>query len=83
MQPYFKISEQNIISHGIANGHEYIVYCLNKSVNVNTDFQIINGMYQCCAYYDRKLCNTIEEFYNMSQKKIESQAYGSWMDGAR
>ncbi len=41
MQTYFKISEQNMISHGIANGHEYIVYCLNKSVNVNTYFQLL------------------------------------------
>lgn len=39
-------------------------------------------MYNCCSYYDRKLCDTISKFEEMSKEKIESQAYGSWMDGA-
>ena len=34
-------------------------------------------------HYDRELCDTIEEYQNLSQEYIESQAYGSWMDGAR
>ncbi len=38
-QPFFQISEANIISRGISNGHEYIVYCSDKGVNVNTDFK--------------------------------------------
>jgi len=80
--PYFEISEQNIIFRGVVSGHEYIVYCTNQSVNVNTDFRIIRkGLYNCCAYYDRKLCDTISEFGRMSKEKIESQAYNSWMDG--
>ena len=77
-QPFFQISEANIISRGISNGHEYIVYCSDKSVNVNTDFKKINkDMYNCCSYYDRKLCDTISKFEEMSKEKIESQAYGS------
>ncbi len=36
--PYFQISEQDIIFHGVVSGHEYIVYYINQSVNVNTDF---------------------------------------------
>ena len=40
-QPFFQISEANIISRGNSNGHEYIVYCSDKSVNVNTDFKKI------------------------------------------
>ena len=82
-QPFFQISEANIISRGISNGHEYIVYCSDKGVNVNTDFKKINNdMYNCCSYYDRKLCDTISKFEEMSKEKIESQAYGSRMDGA-
>jgi hypothetical protein len=82
-QPFFQISEANIISRGISNGHEYIVYCSDKGVNVNTDFKKIGkDMYNCCSYYDRKLCDTISKFEEMSKEKIESQAYGSWMDGA-
>lgn len=38
-QPFFQISEANIISRGISNGHEYIVYCSDKGVNVNTDLK--------------------------------------------
>ena len=79
---YFQISEQNIISRGIVSGHKYIVYYINQSVNVNTNFKVTDkGMYDCCAYYDRKLCNTISEFETMGKEKIESQAYNSWMDG--
>ena len=82
-QPFFQISEANIISRGISNGHEYIVYCSDKGVNVNTDFKKIGkDMYNCCSYYDRNLCDTISKFEEMSKEKIESQAYGSWMDGA-
>ena len=29
------------------------------------------------------LCNTMDEYRNLDLKYIESQAYGSWMDGAR
>lgn len=83
LNPYFQISEQNVIFQGNVSGHEYIVYFINQSVHVNTDYQIIaKGMYRCCVYYDRKLCDTILEFKKMSKKKIESQAYNSWMDGA-
>ena len=69
-QPFFQISEANIISRGISNGHEYIVYCSDKGVNVNTDFKKIGkDMYNCCSYYDRKLCDTISKFEEMSKGK--------------
>lgn len=83
--PYFQISEQNILSRGIEkNGHEYIVYYNNKSVNVNTDFKSIGkNRYKCCIYYSRKLCDTISDLEKITKEEIERQAYGSWMDGAR
>lgn len=36
-----------------------------------------------CKSYDRGLCDAIEEYEKLNLKYIESQAYGSWMDGAR
>ncbi len=81
--PYFQISEQNIILRGSVYGHNYIVYCLNQSVNVNTYYKNVGkDLYDCCAYYDRKLCRTVSEFQKMSKERIEAQAYNSWMDGA-
>ncbi|MDE6781060.1 MAG: hypothetical protein K2J40_06345 [Ruminococcus sp.] len=84
MNPYFEITEQNILFRGVIYEHEYIVYCINGRVNVNTSYTMTgNGVYRCCIYYNRKLCDTISEFERMSIDKIESQAYGSYMDGAR
>lgn len=83
MNPYFEITEQNILFKGVIYEHEYIVYCINNSVNVNTEYRMIGkGLYRCCIYYDRKLCDTISEFNGMDKNEIESQAYGSYMDGA-
>ena len=36
-----------------------------------------------CTHYDRGLCETLEEYKSLPIDRIENQAYGSWMDGAR
>lgn len=42
-----------------------------------------SGVYKCVIYYDRKLCDTVEQFEKLTVAEIESKAYGSYMDGAR
>ena len=50
--------------------------------NILTEGQTIAPEY-CDKSYDRGLCDAIEEYEKLNLKYIESQAYGSWMDGAR
>lgn len=46
--------------------------------------RIIEGnVIQLCKYYDRGLCDTLEEYTKLEMSFVERQAYGSWMDGAR
>lgn len=92
MADFFEVEEKNIILYGITHKplgeHRFIVY-LNENHNqycirVNTDYhEIRSGIYKCCTYYDRGLCNTIKEYRSLTVEAIERQAYGSWMDGAR
>ena len=89
MASYIKIKRENIILHGITHNpwseHRFIVYRnKDKQIRINTDYyKIKDGIYECCVYYDRGLCHTIEEFRKLTIEAIEKQAYGSWMDGAR
>lgn len=82
---FFEIGSGSIIDRGAdRSGHDYIVYCSgNGSVRVNTYFTNKNDNYSCCVFYDRKLCDNIEDYNDLSAEYIESQAYGSYMDGAR
>jgi len=81
MKAYVSITKQHIIFSGTTPyGHDYIVY-LNpedKKIHVNAHFY---GS-QCCMYYDRILCNTLEELETLSESEIQNQAYNAWMDGA-
>lgn len=90
---YIEIEKENIILEGITQvqldeHHEYrfIIYVNDKCdcIHVNTDYwETEKGIYKCHTSYDRSLCNTIEEYRKMTIWEIESQVYGSWMDGAR
>lgn len=66
---------------------KYVIYVNPKAsgrkIRVNTDYYKNENVLKLCRYYDRGLCNTIEEYENLTLEDIESQAYGSWMDGAR
>jgi hypothetical protein len=66
---------------------QYIIYLNLESsgnkIRINTYYLEKNDKIMLCKYYDRGLCNTMEEYYNLDISYIESQAYGSWMDGAR
>ena len=68
MASYIKIKRENIILHGITHNpwgeHRFIVYRnKDKQIRINTDYyKIKDGIYECCVYYDRGLCHTIEEF---------------------
>lgn len=92
MKDYIEIKEENILLNGKTHKpwgeHRFIVYMSENNnrhrIRVNTDFyKISKGIYKCCIYYDRGLCNTIDEFRKLPIEVIENQAYGSWMDGAR
>lgn len=62
----------------------FIVYSAENGIFVNTDYyEISRGVYICSSSYNRKLCDTKEEFLKISVEKIEIQAYGAYMDGAR
>ncbi|MBQ8824425.1 MAG: hypothetical protein IJZ64_04250 [Ruminococcus sp.] len=95
MKSYIEVKEQNIILTGVTHSpwgkHKFIVYLDENNsernrinVRVSTDYyEVKKGVYECCIYYDRGLCNTIDEFRNITIGEIERQAYGSYMDGAR
>lgn len=95
MKSYIEVKEENIILTGVTHNplgkHRFIVYlCENNirrnriNVRVNTDYyEVRKGVYKCCIYYDRGLCNTIDEFRDITIGEIEKQAYGSYMNGAR
>lgn len=89
---FFDVKKENIIKSGVTGEafgkHRYIVYVSPKDKNwkihINADFyEDDDGNYSCCLFYDRRVCRTTEELENITAEKIESQAYGAYMDGAR
>lgn len=92
MSDYIEISTKNILkeSQTTASGFcdkKYVIYintddCRQK-IRVNTYYRKKDDKIKLCTHYDRGLCDTIEEYENLDLHYIESQAYGSWMDGAR
>lgn len=92
MNAYIEVLIDNIIIEGQTTISEYcdkkyVIYVntaeSRQKIRINTDYYKSDNKIKLCKYYDRGLCNTIEEFRNLSLEYIESQAYGSWMDGAR
>lgn len=65
----------------------YIVYIYpgesRMKIHINTDFSPQGKKVRLCTHYDRGLCETLEEYKSLPIDRIENQAYGSWMDGAR
>ncbi len=66
---------------------KYVVYInINdpkQKVHINTEYFKENNVIKLCKYYDRGLCDTVEEYERLNIRYIEAQAYGSWMDGAK
>ncbi len=92
MGNYIKLNLDNIIreSQTIAPEYcnkKYVIYYNPKEnsqkVRINTDYYQNDNTMMLCKSYDRGLCDTMEEYEKLDLKYIESQAYGSWMDGAR
>lgn len=66
---------------------KYIIY-LNpaspgQKIRVNTYYRSTGDKISLCQYYDRGLCDTMDEYWHLTLDYIENQAYGAWMDGAR
>lgn len=85
---YRNVAKKDVILQGITPkslaGCQFIVYPCGNEIRINTDFQEKpDGRLKCCLHYDRMLCRTMEEYRKLTIEEIESQAYGSWMDGAR
>jgi hypothetical protein len=92
MNDFIEISIDNIIKESITENpdycnKQYIIYInpnnSHKKIRINTYYLPQETKIKLCMHYDRGLCDTIEEYQSLSQEYIESQAYGSWMDGAR
>lgn len=92
MKSFFEIPTDNIIKESITENPDYcykkyIVYISSDDsqhkIHVNTDFLIQGIKARLCIHYDRRLCDTLEEYNSMSTEHIERQVYDSWMDGAR
>lgn len=92
MERYIAIQKENILKEDTTIMPEYcdkkyvIYYNLSddrQKVRINTDYYKKDNVIMLSKAYDRGLCDTIEEYKKLDLKYIESQAYGSWMDGAR
>lgn len=92
MIDFIKISLDNVMKEAQTTDprycdKKYVVYYnaneKGKKVRINTYYNVEGDGINLCKYYDRGLCDTIEEYKKLDQSYIESQAYGSWMDGAR
>lgn len=90
MSELFCVGETDVIMRGFTTypGYgmkSYIVYIKREKneIHVNTHFNVKSGVYKCVIYYDRKLCDTVEQFGKLTVAEIESHVYGSYMDGAR
>lgn len=89
---YIKLPIENIIKESQTTNKNYcdkryVVYENKKDfrqkIRVNTYYLKNGDEIKLSRYYDRGLCDTIEEYENLDLEYIEEQAYGSWMDGAR
>lgn len=92
MRDFIELPMDKIIKESQTTGKgfgdkKYVVYInINdprQKVRINTYYLKENNVIKLCKYYDRGLCDTIEEYERLSIRYIETQAYGSWMDGAR
>lgn len=91
MKDFIEISADNIIKESKTQiprycDKQYIIYIdpnnSHYKIRINT-YYLKGTTVSLCIHYDRGLCNTIEEYNRLPIEYIESQAYGSWMDGAR
>lgn len=65
MNPYFEITEQNILFRGVIYEHEYIIYCINNSVSINTEYRMIGkGLYSAAFIMTE---NYVTRFRNLTE----------------
>lgn len=92
MGDFIKLSSDNIIKESETTipkycNKKYIIYKdphrSKQKIRINTEYNMEGDVVRLCRYYDRALCDEIEELQKLSLDYIESQAYNSWMDGAR
>lgn len=92
MSNYIELSIKNVLkeSQTTFSGYcdtKYVIYInendSRRKIRVNTYFKKYDDKISLCKYYDRGLCDTMEEYEKLDLHYIESQAYGAWMDGAR
>lgn len=80
------IKESQTTSPGLCD-RKYVVYLdkrnRGRKIRVNTCYIQNGGKIKLNRYYDRGLCDTIEEYEKLELRYIEGEAYGSYMDGAR
>ncbi len=62
---------------------KYMIYDSGEKIHINACHSFQGEKARLCIHYDRKLCDTLEEYNHMPVEYIEAQAYGAWMDGAR
>jgi hypothetical protein len=62
----------------------YIVYWHKGRIWITVNgFYPYNDRYHCERSYSRIIGDKIEDFENMTEAEITSEAYGAWCDGAR
>ena len=92
MGDFTEISVDNIIKESRTEkpgrcDKQYIVYLnpddSHEKIRVNTYYRLQGKTVSLCTYYDRGLCDTLEEYNRLSVDYVERQAYNSWMDGAK
>lgn len=97
MKDFIDVPVSNVLKESVTEipkycDKPYIVYRnpnhRNKKIRVNTYFYRIKFPFlppkmRLCIYYDRGLCDTLDEYHCLPIEYIEREAYGSWMDGAR
>ena len=92
MGDFIEISADNIIKESRTEkpdrcDKQYIVYLSpddsHAKIRVNTYYRLQGKTVSLCTYYDRGLCDTLEEYNRLPVDYVERQAYNSWMDGAR
>lgn len=92
MGNFIELQIENILTEGQTStpGYcdtKYVIYYnpeeTKQKIHINTYYYQNDNVMMLCKSYDRGLCDTIGEYEKLDLKYIESQAYGSWMDGAR
>ncbi|MDE6313780.1 MAG: hypothetical protein K2M46_09235 [Lachnospiraceae bacterium] len=89
MNGYRELPIKNILKEdcttepGWCNKHYVIYIDCDGEIRINSNYIIYEDKVKLCQPYDRKLCDSLEEYKCLELSYIEEQAYGAYMDGAR